>query len=703
MAVLQKIRERSGLLVGVIGFCILAFVAGDLLSGGISVGSRNVGEVNGVSIATEEYRMKVFNLEQNNRMTGSAAYEQVWTNEVRSILLTEQFEKAGLLLGKDQLVHVIKSDPNFAQNPQFQNELGQFDINKFNAFLAQMQAAGPQEWNNWIAYEEELEKYAKEQMYYTMIKGAMITTAAEAKMAYKKEAEKVSFDYVTIPFNTINDEDVKVTDEEINAYVKKFPKQFKTTPSRQVEYVFIENKPSVEDEQFTKKILEDLLEPTIVFNQNTGVNDTLSGFSKATDLRTYVDMNSDVPFDSTYYAKEQLPSEHADQLYNLAPGAIYGPYRFNDYYAVSRLIAKKMHTESVDASHILIAYQDAMNADPTVTLSKEEAKEKADNILKQLQNGADFTTLASEHSTDPGSKNNGGKYENISQKQMVAPFDTYIFNNPVGKLGVVETDFGFHVLKVDKINEKEGIQLATIAKRIEASTTTEDQLFATASRFQQDVENNNEFSKIASEQNLIAHPIAKIGAFDDQLPGVGSHTEAIRWAYNKHTKVGDVRKFDTADGHLIIKLSAINDSDLMTATEARPNVESILINQKKANILREKMQGNTLDEVAKNASIGIINAIDVTAANPLVNGFQEPLVVGNAFGNDVDQVSKLIEGSNGMYMVQTKKITPAVSLPHYETYRQRVSTNNRHSVQSVVYNTIFNNAKIKDNRAKILQ
>ncbi len=703
MAVLQKIRERSGLLVGVIGFCILAFVAGDLLSGGLSVSSRNVGEVNGVSIATEEYRMKVFNLEQNNRMSGSAAYEQVWNNEIRSILLTEQFDKAGLRLGKDQIINVIKTDPNFAQNPQFQNELGQFDINKFNAFLAQMQAAGPQEWNNWIAYEQELENYAKEQVYYTMIKGAMVTTSAEAKMAYKKDAAKVSFDYVTIPYNTINDEEVKVTDEEINAYVKKYPKQFKTTPSREVEYVFIENKPSIKDEQVTKKSLEDLLQPTIVFNQSTGVNDTISGFAKATDLRTYVDMNSDVPFDSTFYAKEQLPTEHAEQLYNLAPGTIYGPYKFNDYYAVSRLITKRMHTESVDASHILISYQGAMNVDPTVTLSKEEAKEKADNLLRQLQNGADFASLASENSTDPGSSNNGGKYENISKNQMVPQFDEYIFNNPVGKLGVVETDFGFHVLKVDKINEKEGVQLATIAKRIEASTATEDQLFATATKFQQTVENNSEFSKVASEQNLIAHPAAKINAFADQLPGVGSNTEAIRWAYNKHTKVGDVRKFDTADGHLIIKLSSINDSDLMTATEARPLVESTLMNQKKANLLRAKMSGNTLEEVAKNASIGVINAIDVTAANPLVNGFQEPLVVGNAFGKEINEVSKLIDGSNGVYMVQTKKITPAVDLPNYETYRQRVSTNNRNIVQSQVYGTIYNNAKIKDNRAKVLQ
>src|SRR5690606_12399336 len=113
-------------------------------------------------------------------------------------------------------------------------------------------------------------------------KGAMVTTTAEAKMAYKNEATKVSFDYVTIPFNTINDDEVKVTDAEIDTYVKKYPKQFKTSPSRQVEYVFIENKPSVEDQQQTKQSLEDLLKPTVVFNQTTGVNDTISGFAKAT-------------------------------------------------------------------------------------------------------------------------------------------------------------------------------------------------------------------------------------------------------------------------------------------------------------------------------------------------------------------------------------------------------------------------------------
>lgn len=704
MAVLQKIREKSGLLIGVIGFCLLAFVAGDLLNGGLNLTSRNVGEVNGTSITTMDYTTKVQNLEQSGQGRGAQAYNQVWTSEVRSILFNEQLDNAGLRLGKDQLINVIKSHPSFSQNPQFLNDAGQFDINKFNGFLAQMKAGGAQQWNAWLAYEQELETFAKEQMYLNMIKGAIVTTAAEAKMVYKNEATKVSFDYVTIPYNTVNDDQVKVTDEEITAYVKKHPKQFKTTPSRKVEYVFIENKPSKEDEAQAKQVIEDLLKPSVVFNQTTGKNDTISGFARTANVRDFVNTNSDVPFDSTYYAKEQLPTDHAEKLFNTPIGDIYGPYVFNDYYAISKVLSKKNTAETVDASHILIAYEGAMRADGTVSLTKEEAKAKANDLLKQLQAGANFASLAEANTNDNGSKTTGGKYENIQKGQMVPTFDDYIFNNPIGKLGVVESDFGFHVLKVDKINEKEGVQLATIAKKIEASSQTEDLIYSQANKFLEGVEGGQDFAKEATAQGLVSFPATKINAFDDQLAGVqGSHTEAIRWASNKNTKVGDVRRFDSADGYLVVKLTNINDSDLMDAEDARSMVEPILINQKKAETLRAKMTGATLEEVAKNANIGIINAIDVTGANPLVNGFQEPLVVGNALGNEPNEVSKLIDGSNGVYMVKTKNITKAVDLPNYETYKGKVNTNNRQMVQNGVFSAMYQNAKIEDNRHKVLQ
>src|SRR5690606_5071031 len=113
MAVLQKIRERSGLLVGVIGFCILAFIAGDFLMSGTSLTTNSVGSINGESIPTQEYMAKVQRLEQSRQTTGNQAYETVWNEEIRRILLEEQFDKAGLRLGGDQIINVIKTHPNF--------------------------------------------------------------------------------------------------------------------------------------------------------------------------------------------------------------------------------------------------------------------------------------------------------------------------------------------------------------------------------------------------------------------------------------------------------------------------------------------------------------------------------------------------------------------------------------------------------------
>lgn len=701
MAVLQKIRERSVLLIVVIGLCLLAFILGDLIGGGMNFSSRNVGSVNGTDIQTQDFLNKTQMMEQNQQVPSSQAYNQIWMSEVKNILLEEQFEKAGLHLGKDQLINVIKNHPNFAQNPQFLNDAGLFDINKFNAFLAQLKS-DPQQWRGWLSYEEQLEKFAKEQMYYNLIKGAVYTTNLEAKYAYKKEMDRVNFDFVTVSYSTVNDDQVKVSDDEIRTYVKNNEKQYKAEPSRFVEYVYIPNQPSKEDEATVKAEVEELLQPRMVFNKETSRNDTVAGFKNNRDYVNFVNTNSDVPFDSTYYAKTELPQEHQEALYNLGQGEVYGPYLFNNYYCISKLINKKNVTQTVDASHILISYAGAGGGSQT-DLTKEQAKAKADQLLAQAQaNPSSFAQLADENTDDPGSKGKGGKYEGIQRNQMVPAFDQYIFNNPVGKIGVVETEFGFHVLKVDNATTKEAIQLATIAKQIQSSEKTEDELYAQATKFEEQ-SGSKDFSKLAGELGLIAHPETKIGAFDERLPGVEStQGQAVTWAYNKNTNTGEIKRFDSAEGHLIIKLKDINESGVMSVTEARPLVEPILKNEKKAKIIREKMKGATLEEVAKNAAVAVQTA-EANGQNPLVAGGNEGRVVGTAFGIGANQTSSLIDGNTGVFMVRTKAVNLAPDIKNYDAYRAKVVTNNRNSVNGTVFSSLYQNAKIKDNRAKVLR
>src|SRR5690606_25267416 len=144
-------------------------------------------------------------------------------------------------------------------------------------------------------------------------------------------------------------------------------------------------------------------------------------------------------------------------------------------------------------------------------------------------------------------------------------------------------------------------QLATLAKRIDASAATQDQVHALATKFEERI-NSQDFSKLASDLGLIAHPTATIKAFSDELPGVGTHKEAISWAFNKNTKANDYKRFSTGDGELIIRVKEVNNSGLMGVEEARAQVQPILMNKKKAEILRKKMSGKSLEEIAKAAN-----------------------------------------------------------------------------------------------------
>lgn len=701
MAILQKIRQRSGLLIVVIGISLFAFILGGLLQGGLSLSSRNVGEVNGTGIPTQDFMNRVQNAQKQNPNSSSMVYDQIWHAQVRNILYNEQFEELGLRLGRDQVLSVVQTLPEFANNPQFLDAAGNFDLAKFNQFLAQIKEQGAQQWNAWLSYEKQLETYAKEQIYNNMVAGGVYVTSLEAEQVFINENQKVTFDYVAVPYTTVKDDEVKISDEEIATYVNDHKNQFRSQPSRSVEYVFIENKPSEKDVETLKKEVNEIVKGRVVYNQATQKNDTLAGFASAKSAIDFVNMNSDVPYDSTFVAFDQLPQGQKEAFQNANVGEIYGPYENGEYVSISKVLAKKKYKDKVTASHILIAYKGANNAAPTVTLTKEEAKAKAEQLMSEIkQNPSSFASLAQVNSDDPGSKSKGGTYENISKGQMVPAFDAYIFSKPVGEVGIVETPFGFHVLKVDAISEKDGMQLATVSKLLEPSNETQDDIHMRATKVEEQI-GEKSLTDIATALELNAHPEATVTAFQEQLPAVGKQREAIQWAFNKDREVGDYKRFSTPDGELIVKVTDINDSDVLDTKLARKTVEPILVREKKAAILSKKISGSSLAEIAKSVNQEIKKDINVTLSNPLVGGFQEPKVVGTAMATAKDQVSKVIDGANGVYVVQTKELTKAPQLPNYNAFKAGVRTGNKNMVNQSLYGALYQNADIEDNRSKI--
>ena len=697
MAVLSKIRQKSALLIAVIGIALLAFVIGDVVRSGGAGASRNIGSVNGEDINTQIFQQKVSQAEQGNQMSRNQAFQMVWNSEVNNILLKTEFEKLGLQIGKEQLINVVKTNPMFANSPEFQNQLGQFDVAKFNAWVMQMKQAGPEQWQAWLNYEVELEKFGLQQMYDALIKGGIYTTQTEAKYSYHGENSKVTFDYVTVPYSTINDDEAKVSDSDITTYMKKHENRFKSEPTRELTYAYVESKPSDKDKEDVKETVQAFLNPTVQYNAETKKNDTIAGFKSTKDLAGFVNANSDVKFDSIYYSKKDLPLEYQEQLYNLQAGEVFGPYFFNDHYCISRVVNKKAGAKA-NAAHILISYAGAPQS--AATRTKEEAKAKAEEILKQAT-AANFAQLAQAESEDPGSKANGGKYEDIAKGQMVKPFEDFVFNNPTGKIGIVETDYGFHVIQV--LGKSEGVQIATLARKVEASETTADDVFAKATSIEAAASTAN-FVAEAEKLNAIVQQNVTVRPFDEYLQAVGARSEIISWAFNKDSKDGSVKRFDIPDGYIIAKVTSTNNTGLLPIEEARKIVEPILMNEKKAQIIRQKMTGSTVEEVSKQTNASVALIMEATRQNPLITNIgNEPLVVGTAFGTKVNENSKLIDGVKGVYMVKTTNINLAPNLDHYNSYKTKTEAVVRSSATSKVLQALKDQAKIKDNRLGIIQ
>jgi peptidyl-prolyl cis-trans isomerase D len=696
MAVLQKIRNRSGLLLLAIGFALFAFIIGEAFqSGGFNMPSKDVGSINGKDIVFEEFRMKVANTEKNGQqgqpMSTIQAVNQVWEQEQAIALLTEEFDKLGIRAGESHIIENFKNDPNIGQNPSFLNEAGKFDIKKFREFFK----SNPEQAQMLKDREKDAILNSKYQIYTTLIKGGMFTTDNEGKMKYELEANKVSFDYVSVPYSSIKDSDIKVSDEDYINYMKKHEKRFKSDGTREIEYVVIEDKPSAADEKEVKDKVNGLLTGSVVYNKETGANDTLPGFASAKNISEYIAEHSDVPFDSVYKTKQELPAEFAEQLFSLGTGSIFGPYMDGKNYCISKMLGRKPNAKA-KASHILISWEGVDRVQKKEKRTKEQAQAKAQSLFAQAQaNPGSFMMLALTNSDD-SSAQQGGDLGYFAPGQMVKPFNDFVFNNGVGKIGLVESEFGYHIINVT--DKQDAVLLATVGQRIEPSEATTNQVFAKATQFELDAQ-SKDFAAIAKAAKLTVNPSIKAKPLDESFGAIGNQRQIIKWAYLDDTNIGNVKRFEIPNvGHVIAKLTKINEKGLMSVEEAKPMIEMVIKNEKKAEKIKAKMSGASLEAIAKANNVAVQNAVDLTIENANIpNVGMEPKVVGTAFGTAANKVSAPIEGNMGVYVIKTKSVVKAPKLAKHDEYVNKLKPMAQNAAGRVIP-ALKAKAKIDDNR-----
>ncbi|MFD1163667.1 peptidylprolyl isomerase [Hwangdonia seohaensis] len=714
MAVLNKIRQRSLFLILIIALALFSFVLADLFKNSDALTSKSqniVATINGKDITREDFLQKV---EIAQKRAGASAtntqvMNSVWEQEVRQAVMETQYEALGISIEKDQMRDLLKTA--MATNPEFLNEAGMFDENKLNEFIANLKELSPQPgfiggqpltFADWVNYEKQLANNALNQNYFNLVKAGLTGTLAEGAIEHKLQGDKVDIKYVQVPFSSVADSTIKVSKSDISEYIKKHKKQFEVEASRDIRYVEFKEAATIEDENAIKEELTKLLNDREEYSEGLKANETIAGFSKTEDNERFVNSNSDIKFDSRFVFKSSLPTSVADSIFNLNEGEIYGPYKDNGYFKVSKVAAVKQIPDSAKVRHILIPFLGAQSAAPDVTQSEAQAKATADSLLTVLKsNKSKFGDFVKEYSSDQGSIQNEGRYDWHPYNTMVPEFNDFEFEGKVGDLGVVKTIFGYHIIEIEgQKNKKRAVQVATIARKIEPSEATISKVFRDAANFERKAA-ENDFQEIATENKFTVRPVNGIKALDENIPGVGNQRPIVRWTFEEGVEVGAIKRFNVTDGYVIAQLVAKHKEGLQSVEDASAIAIPAIRKEKKAKIIRDRITVNTLEDLAAAENTTVRTASAVTMKSPTLAGAgREPIIVGAAFGLNEGETSQLIDGANGVYMIQVTKVTPAVELDNYQTYANQVEAQKVSVVTAKLYTALKEAAAIEDNRAK---
>ncbi len=342
MALLGQIRKRSIFLIIVIGMALFAFViSGVFTSNGGFGANEPIGEINGEEIDYETFNMMVEQAQVSYGLNVLNAVNLAWEQGIKNQALLQELDKLGIDAGKNQLEQIISTDQSIVLNPLFQNEIGLFDFAKFSSYISQLRSTNPNLYNQWRFQEQNIISLAKQKIYFDLIKSSVIHTDVESNIQYHLENDKVNIEYLRIPYDIIPDSIFQIKDSEILSYMKNNRDNYEKGEFRKVEYVFIPDIASSLDENNLRSDLEQLRDGFSQLNAVSNTIEDIVGFKDVKDYSEFIEIYSDVSWDSVYQTQQDIKGDFSDILFGLRKGEVFGPYRDGNTFKISRMIDKK--------------------------------------------------------------------------------------------------------------------------------------------------------------------------------------------------------------------------------------------------------------------------------------------------------------------------------------------------------------------------
>ena len=701
MAILGKIRERSIFLIIVIGLALFAFVISGVFDGGSSnLGPDDpIGIINDEEVDFELFRQLVDQTERSSNYSPIQSLNLVWDQFLRSTIFDQEYKKLGIDAGKDQIEQIISSNQSIVQDTRFLNEAGFFDFGIFTDFISQLRIENPTAYQTWKNQEKSIISLAKQNIYFNLIKSSSGLTDEEAREIYHFQNDNINIKFVNIPFEIIPDSLVKVSDSEIRKYVNDNSKIYERDETRNIQYVLFDDEATESDITDIRLHLESLVDERISYNNVSKLTDTIAGLKSTTKIREFIEDNSDLLFDSIYKPKGNLNNEYSEILFGLSKGEVFGPYRDKEYLKISKLIDFK-NNASIRASHILISYDGATRSQLKNPRTKKEAKSIANKVYRLARRDPNnFVQLAKEKSDSP-SKNIGGDLGFFQEGQMAQEFYNFCNKSKVGRIGLVETEFGFHIIKV---TDKDNLALfADVSKKIVPSEKTSNEIFRKATQLEMDSKKEGNFEYAVKSKNYTSIPVVNIEKLEEVLPGLFRQRNIVKWVFEKETKIKDIKRFNLTDGgYAVVQLTSRNPEGISSIEEVRDEVTKILLKKKKIEVIKKRFKSkSSLEALIENNDFLIETATAVNQQNPTIPGYgNEPYVIGAAFSLKENQISNLLEGNNGVYKILLIKKNQAIDIGNYQNFGLSVRDSKDENIPESIFNALNSVAEIEDNRA----
>lgn len=707
MATLQTIRSKGPLLVIVIGLALFAFIAGDawkILQP--HQGKQDVGAVNGETLSAQDYQKLVDEYTEVIKLTNgltslteaqlASVKDQVWQSYVNNQLIAAEAEKLGLTVTDAEIEAIIDEGTHpMLMNTPFRNpQTGAFDKDMLKKFLVDYANIGSSQMpaqyaeyyqtmgNFWKFIEKTLRQSTLAEKYQNLIAKSLIANPVSAEDAFKSRTEQSDMLIAAVPYSSINDSIVKVSDDEIRKLYDSKKEQFKQlAETRNIRYVDVQVLPSDADR---KDVLDEVTEYS---TQLANTNADYSAFIRTTGSSVSY---SDIPVN-----KSVLPSDVVARLDSIGMNEVYGPYynQTDDSYNAFKIIAKVSAPDSIQFRQIQV-YADTEDKTKTLT----------DSIYDAIKGGAQFEEVAKVYGqTGEATWVSARSWEGAQLNAENVEFINTLINQPTKEISKIKVGQANIILQVmDKKSMQDKYKVAVVKRNVEFSNDTYNEAYNKFSQFVAQSTTIDELEKNAEENGYTVIPRSDFSSAEHYVGGVPSTKEAIRWIFSaKEGQVSPLYECGNNDHIMVVALEKINPEGYRNINSVADMLRSEIRRDKKAEMIMADMKSCTTIDQAKAVKNAVSDSIKrVTFAAPAyvsITRASEPVIGAVAAKTAVNATSAPVKGNAGVYMVQV--ISKDKGTEEFNEKNEETSLNNMYSrFASQFINDLYQNAKVVDNR-----